>query len=73
MNLYLDYIASIWILSESFFSIWVFIHDQSQITGQQGKGEDISLTPHYQFHPLHKHLDIRRVITAESSPPSASR
>ena len=37
-------------------------------TGLQGKGEGISLTPHYHFHPLHRHLDISRAITAESSP-----
>ena len=23
-----------------------------------GEGEGISLTPHYHFHPLHRHLDI---------------
>ena len=51
-----------------FFSIWVFFHEHSQITGLQGKGEGISLTPHYHFHPLHRHLDISRAITAESSP-----
>ena len=51
-----------------FFSIWVFYHDHSRITGLQGKGEGISLTPHYHFHPLHRHLDISRTITAESSP-----
>ena len=32
------------------------------------KGEVISLAFHYHFHPLHRHLDISRVITAESSP-----
>ena len=41
-----------------FFSIWVFFHEHSQFTGQQGKGEAISLTPLYHFHPLHRHLDI---------------
>ena len=51
-----------------FFSIWVFFHEHWRITGLQGKGEGISLTPHYHFHPLHGHLDIRREITAESSP-----
>ena len=50
-----------------FFSVWVFSHKHSRITGLQEKGEDISLTPHYHFHPLHRHLDISRVITAESS------
>ena len=51
-----------------FFSIWVFFHDHSRITGLQGKGEGISLTPHYHFHPLHRQLDISRAITTESSP-----
>ena len=52
----------------SFFSIWVFFHEHSLITGLQGKGEGISLTPHYHFHPLHRHLGVSRAITAESSP-----
>ena len=50
-----------------FFSVWVFFHDHSRITGLQGKGEVISLTPLYDFHPLHRHLDITRAITTESS------
>ena len=33
-----------------------------------GEGAGISLTPHYHCHPLHRHLDISRAITAESSP-----
>ena len=38
------------------------------------EGEGISLTPHYHFHPLHRHLDISRAITAESSPlPDSNR
>ena len=52
----------------SFFSIWVFFHEHSRFTGQQGKGESIYLTPLYHFHPLHRDLDISREITAESSP-----
>ena len=51
-----------------FFSIWVFFHEHSRFTRQQGKVEAISLTPLYYFHPLHRHLDISRVIAAESSP-----
>ena len=51
-----------------FFSIWVFFHEHSRFTGQQGKGDGIYLTPLYHFHPLHRHLDISRAITAESSP-----
>ena len=50
------------------FSIRVFFHEHSRITGLQGKGEGISLTPHYHFHPLHRHLDISRIIAAEISP-----
>ena len=34
------------------FSIWVFFHNHSRITGLQRKGED-NLTPRYHFHPLH--------------------
>ena len=33
-----------------------------------GEGGGHTLTPHYHFHPLHRHLDISWVITAESSP-----
>ena len=49
-----------------FFSIWVFFHNYSRITGLQGKGEGISLTPHYHFHPLHRYLDISRAVITES-------
>ena len=31
-----------------------------------GEGRDHSLTPHYHFHPLHRHLGISCAITAES-------
>ena len=34
----------------------------------RGKGEAVSLTPLYHLHPLHRHLDISHVITAESLP-----
>ena len=51
------------------FSIWVFFHEHSQITWMQGKREGISLTPYYNFYPLHRHLDISRTITAGNSPP----
>ena len=49
------------------FSIWVFFHEHSQITGLQGKGEGF-FSSSLHFHPLHKYLDIGRAITAESSP-----
>ena len=51
-----------------FFSTWVLFHEHSRITGLQGKGEGIPLTPHYRFHPLYRHLDFSWAITAESSP-----
>ena len=43
----------------TFFSIWVFFHNDSRITGLQGNAEGISLTPHYHVHSLHRHLDIK--------------
>ena len=49
-------------------SIWVLLHEHSWIRRLQGKGMGIPLTPHYHFHPLHRHLDISWAITAESSP-----
>ena len=51
-----------------FFSTAVFFHDHSRIPRPQGKGEDISVTPCYHFHPLHRHLRISRAITTGSSP-----
>ena len=51
-----------------FFSIWVFFHNHSRITRLQSKGKGISLTRHYHFHLLHRHLDISWAITAESLP-----
>ena len=45
-----------------------FFHNNSWITGLQGKGEGISLTPYNHFHPLHRHLGISQAITVESLP-----
>ena len=45
-----------------FFSIWVFFHQHLWITGLRGKREGISLTPHYHFHSLHRHLTMIRVV-----------
>ena len=45
-----------------------FFHNNSWITGLQGKGEGISLTPYYHFHPLHRHLGISQAITVENLP-----
>ena len=41
-----------------FLSIWVFFDDHSRVTRLQGKGKGMHLTPHYYFHPIHRHLDI---------------
>ena len=48
------------------FFIWVFFYKYSRFKGQQGKGEAFSLYPFCHFHPFHSHLDISRVIAAES-------
>ena len=55
-------------LCSHFVFIWVFFHKHSRFTGWQGEREAISLTHLYHFHPLHRHLDINRTITIESSP-----
>ena len=44
------------------------VFEHSWLTGQQSKGEAIFLTTLHHLHPLHWHLDISRVISAESSP-----
>ena len=35
----------------------------------RGRRRTFFLTPYYYFHPLHRHLDISRAITAENGPP----
>ena len=50
-----------------FLSTWFFFHNHSRITGLQGKEEGISLTAHYHFHPLCRHLNISWAVTAKSS------
>ena len=51
-----------------FFFYLGFLSRTFTIHGTAGKGEGIYLLPVYHFHPLHRHLDITRAITAESSP-----
>ena len=51
-----------------FFFIWGFFQNHSRITGLQRKKDGISLTLHYHFHQLRRHLDISRTITTDSSP-----
>ena len=64
----LKYIYMIHSTHVVFFPIWVFFNEHSWLTDQQANGEAISLIPLYHFHLLHRHFDISRVITAESSP-----
>ena len=68
MMVYIYVCMYVYIYIYIYISIWLFFHEHSRITGLQGKGEGISLTPHCHFHPLHGQLDISRAITAESSP-----
>ena len=43
----------------------VSFHEHSRFTGEQGKGEVITLIPLCHFHPLHRQLDNSRAITTE--------
>ena len=49
-------------------STWFFFHEHSRITGEQGKGDAISLNLLCQYHLLHRHLDISWAIVAEELP-----
>ena len=53
-----------WNLRLWYFFIYVLFIRHSRITGQQGKDRGGILTTLHHFHPLHKHLDINRVVTA---------
>ena len=67
-----------WILSHQNDSLtipvnWIrfffsFFLSGFSFTDIQRKGEGIFVSPYYHFHSLPRHLDISRVITAESSP-----
>ena len=48
-----------------FFLYLGSFQEHSRFIGQQGKGEGIYLTPLYHFHPLHRHFNVSRAITAE--------
>ena len=53
-------------ISNSFFSIWVFFHEHSRFTGQQGREKGISSTTLYHFHSFHRHQDIIRQLLQRS-------
>ena len=56
-----------------FFFFICFFNEHSRLTGQQGKGDAISLTPLYPFHSFHRHLDISLTIIAHSQALSYTR
>ena len=56
-------IFSLFFLFLIFFLSWFFFHEHSRFIGQQGKGKFISLTPIYDFHPLHMHLYIKYTLS----------
>ena len=49
------------------FAIWVFFHEYSRFTGQQGKGWSSFYNSLCNYYRLHRLLDLRRSITADSS------
>ena len=51
-----------------FFSDLGFLPQPFTNHRTEREGEGISLTPHFHFHPLQRHLDINQAITAECSP-----
>ena len=66
-----EFLISKYVLSRSntyFFFYLVFLSQPFTNHRTAGEGEDISLTPHYHFHLLHRHLNVSRAITVERSP-----
>ena len=61
-------ISGYFLIQISFFLSGIFYTNIHESQDCRRRGGGISLTPHYHFHPLHKHLDISWAITAESSP-----
>ena len=49
------------------FAIWIFFHEYLQFTGQQGKGWNSFYNSLCNYYRLHRLLDLRRSITADSS------
>ena len=68
MGLFAKIINEFQLLNSFIFYLGVLSRTYT-IHRQSGKGKAIvSLTPLYHFRSLHKHLDINRAITGESSP-----
>ena len=74
-NVFYKGLANVFTQVKGWYSIFLFLGFLSQIltihrtAGEVGGGGGgaIYLTPSYHFHPLHRHLDISWVISAESS------
>ena len=66
-SLFSQHVKNNLLFFQFFFFYLAFFHEYPRFTGQQVKGETISLYPFYHFHPLFRHLDIS-CIAAESSP-----
>lgn len=49
----------------AFSSNWVFFHEHHD--SQEKTAGEVEGYPFYNFHPIHRHLDISQFIAAESS------
>ena len=56
------------IIAKMYISYLGFLSQTFTINRAAGKGGSIYLTPLYHYHPLHRHIDISQMITAERSP-----
>ena len=63
-----DSIAHDLIIAKMYIFYLGFLSQIFAIHRVADKGEGIYLSPLYHFHPLHRHIDISQMITAESSP-----
>ena len=52
---------------DTFFFYLGFLSETFTNHRTAGEGEGISLTPHYHFHPIHRHLEISRAFATERS------
>ena len=66
-TLYVTVVISRVFVLTLFFIYLGFLSRTFTINRTAGEGKGISLTPLYQFQPLHRHLEISWAITAESS------
>ena len=55
-----------WLLLTACRYLLFFLFSSTNIHESKDCREGISVTPHYHFHPIDRHLDISRAITAEN-------